>query len=504
MTNYILLPSGGLFGSNALADFFSSKISRPTWAGKRNVKIIDSIHEDGPKLVEMDEIAAREVNKSKEVRALPLVRYLRSLPEWKLRKSKKAVYSNAEVSCASSPLPRPKVRPASGKVTPEVIVAVKLKGANVGVNGALVIAFTDFENRVGVTSVTDKNGQAYFKLPFQNIERIYCAPPFGYWSAFRKDVPVDQPITLDIEKVDPEFIDCVRFYYGGPSKFNKDAGVIVGVIDSGVGPHDDLNVIGGRNTITGEDDNDYRDVGFHGTHVAGLIGSKGQKHPKLRGIAPWVRIQSYRAFGFDGTATNYAIMKALIFAVDDKCDVMNLSIEDGPYDEVLLEAITDARENGILVVVSAGNDGRRAVNYPAAYPGATAVSAMGREGTFPVGCLDESYVVRPPTGESNFAKEFIAEFSNVGPQVAVTAPGVGILSTLSFAPYCSPLSGTSMAAPVVAGAAASLLSQRKDIFDLPRNGDRSKAIEKLLFENCISMGFGEKFEGHGMPDPSKV
>ena len=61
-----------------------------------------------------------------------------------------------------------------------------------------------------------------------------------------------------------------------------------------------------------------------------------------------------------------------------------------------------------------------------------------------------------------------------------------------------------MAAPIVAGAAASLLSQNPGIYNMPRNRARSDAIEQLLLVNCIKRGFGPKYEGHGMPDPEKV
>ena len=61
-----------------------------------------------------------------------------------------------------------------------------------------------------------------------------------------------------------------------------------------------------------------------------------------------------------------------------------------------------------------------------------------------------------------------------------------------------------MAAPVVSGAAACLLSQNPDIYDMPRNRARSDAIEQLLYNNCVLRGFGPIFEGDGMPDPGKV
>jgi subtilisin len=258
---------------------------------------------------------------------------------------------------------------------------------------------------------------------------------------------MDVPLT----PVDLTFVDCLRFYYGA-SHFNAGTGVMVGIIDTGVGPHSGLNIIGGSNTVTGEVANDYGDSDIHGTHVAGIIGANGTPPNGLRGMAPGIPLRAYRVFGQGASgATNYAILKAMILAARDGCDIINLSLGGGPYDEIVSEAIQDGRNQGMLIAIAAGNDGRKAVSYPAAYPGATAVSALGCEGTFPAGSLEEAEVLRPPQSLVD-PREFIAEFSNIGPQIAVTAPGVGVLSTLPNNAF-GPLSGTSMAAPAAAGAA---------------------------------------------------
>ncbi len=460
--------------------------------GGRDIRVIHSIAADGPKLVELDDFAAREVDRNPEVRRLPVISYAKPL---------------TRLLCASSyPLTAPIVtRGPIGKLLQVTISVNEMKqGRKVKIgSGLVVVALSDFLKRIGVKKSTDDSGEVTLGVPGNTIQRLYCERVWK-WGAFRKDVPVSSSIRLELPALSDDFTDCVRSYYGR-SRFNPATGVTVGVIDTGVGFHNDLNVISRRNPV-GELDDDYADP--HGTFVAGIIGSKGELFPKLRGLAPGVPIRSYRVFG--GGLAISAGSGAVGIAIDrarlDLCDILNLSIESSeegaaPKDDHLQEVIEYARDNGMLVVVAAGNDGQD-VDYPAAYPGATAVSAMGCQGTFPPGAFEEMTVSEELKGNKD-QNEFIATFSNFGKQISVTALGVGVLSTLPGNSFGS-CSGTSMAAPVVSGAAASLLSQRPDIYNMPRNRVRSDAIQQLLFDSCITRGFPPEYEGHGMPDPDKV
>jgi subtilisin len=274
--------------------------------------------------------------------------------------------------------------------------------------------------------------------------------------------------------------------------------VTVGIVDTGVGPHPDLLVAGGMNAVTGEDPNDFGDNGAgHGSHVGGIVAARGTPPQGLRGLAPGASLRSYRVFGKGASgASNFAIAKAIDQAVTDHCDIINLSLGGGPSDPATQSAVHDARQQGCVVIAAAGNDGRGPVSFPAADPLCVAVSAMGRKGTFPKGSLEEGEV-KAPLGTD--ADEFIAAFSNVGPEVDLTGTGVGILSTVPDG--YAPMSGTSMASPAVAGFAARLLSQLPAVLAMPRNQDRSDAIAKALLQSAKDRGFPAEMQGNGLPLP---
>ena len=490
---FVILPPRGLVAAGATAasvkHFFttleSTRGSSPTATAramrkKTKMKVLDSIHENGPKLVEMheDDISTLRAEQP-GVRVVPVVTYETArAPRQELASGPKlaaTVMSAAGISI--------KVVSAADGVTP--------------VAGVSVTAFTDFESRAGADGKTNKQGIVTLSLEgaSKKIERLYLYAEFGYWSGLLKNVTVKNGIKVPLRPIELPFNDSLRFF-NKPKNLKDGNGITVGVIDTGVGPHNDLAVSGGENTVLGEDPKDWQDNGEgHGTHVAGIIAARGQAPNGVMGVAPGVVLRSYRVFGKGAkTATNFAISKALDHAVADGCDLINMSLGGGASDEATHSAIVDARAAGVLVFISTGNDGRSPVSFPGSDSMALAVSALGRKGTFPPDAVEVGDVMAPYGTDK---KNFIAAFSNIGPEVDLTAAGVGVISTFPKN-RLAVMDGTSMACPAATGAAARLLGGMPALLKMTRNQARSDAMLKAVLSGAKGLGFAGKFEGAGL------
>jgi major intracellular serine protease len=230
------------------------------------------------------------------------------------------------------------------------------------------------------------------------------------------------------------------------AKGNEGEGMVIAIIDTGVDyNHPDLkdNILGGKD-FTGK--GDYMDGNGHGTHVAGTICATNSGSG-IVGVAPKAKILALKALDDEGSGSNDWITQAIKYAIQQKVNVISMSLGGESDYSPMHKAIKEARNAGIIVVCAAGNEGdgntdTEEYSYPGAY-----------HEVFEVGAVD-------------FNKN-LAPFSNTNHEVDILAPGVQILSTYPGGGYAK-LSGTSMATPHVSGAVALIKSDNIENY---KNGD---------------------------------
>lgn len=228
--------------------------------------------------------------------------------------------------------------------------------------------------------------------------------------------------------------------------------VDVAVIDTGVAAHPDIN-LAGKTDCTGNpfntacDDNSGDDGNGHGTHVAGSIAGIDNGIGVV-GVAPGARIWAVKVLKDSGSGWISNIIAGVDWVTAEGKPVANMSLGGGSSD-ALCDAVEASIDAGVTHVVAAGNESSNAsTSSPANCNGAITVSALADFDGLP-GALAS------PTCRSD-EDDTLANFSNWG-SVDIAAPGVCILSTWNDGGY-NTISGTSMASPHVAGAAALLAS----------------------------------------------
>jgi serine protease len=236
---------------------------------------------------------------------------------------------------------------------------------------------------------------------------------------------------------------------GATKAWNKETGartpVTVAVLDTGVDlKHPDLagRVVAGKDVVS--NDSDPSDDHGHGTHVAGIVAARTNNRVGVAGMSWGAKVLAVKVLGADGTGSDCDIALGLVGAADAGAKVVNMSLgSTGTQCGLVTQRALDyVRDAGALPVVSAGNSGSAKDGNPVTTP-------ANCDGVLVVGATDPG--------------DKIAKFSTHHPYVDVSAPGVGILSTgyeaMTGRHVYIQQSGTSMAAPYVAGLAALLLSR---------------------------------------------
>jgi serine protease AprX len=317
-------------------------------------------------------------------------------------------------------------------------------------------------------------------------------------------LPPSTPIPVSI---DASGAAAARSRYGITGK-----GVTVAVIDSGVQPSKDLaatrirafvDFVNGRTTP-------YDDYG-HGTHVAHIIAGNGSlSKGQYTGAAPAADIVALKVLDGKGCGSTSKVLTALDWILTYyktyNIRVVNLSLGHPVYDQTaddpLVQAVEALSKRGIVVVVASGNLGKLkstgqivygSVTSPGIAPSAVTVGAVNTNGTLPR------------------KDDFIADFSGRGPtrfehaiKPDLVAPGYAIMSRVATSSYLTTtypmlvnksgymrLNGTSMATPVVAGAAALLLSANPGLTAHTVKAVLQYTAQRLPNADVMTQGAGE-------------
>ena len=250
-----------------------------------------------------------------------------------------------------------------------------------------------------------------------------------------------------------------------------------------------LNVDFDDRSLIGDDPNDFSDINYgnadvegpdalHGTHVSGIIGAIRGNTLGGDGVAENVKIMVLRAVP-NGDEFDKDIALAVRYAVDNGAEVINMSFGKAysPHQKEVYEAFKYADSKGVLLIHAAGNDAKD-IDVEPNYP--TSMYSFQTEQ------LDHFVTIGAST--KNKGSELVASFSNYGAKgVDVFAPGFEIFNAVPQSEYMN-LQGTSMAAPMVAGAAAMLKSYFPKL--------TMKEIKEIMYETSIKYtkveGFAEK------------
>ena len=267
----------------------------------------------------------------------------------------------------------------------------------------------------------------------------------------------------------------------------KGSGVKIAVLDTGIDyTHEDLdgNYQGGYDFVFNDGDPFDDSSSGHGTHVAGIVAAENNGIGVV-GVAPEASLYAVKVL--DGSDHGLAswIIAGIEWAVENDMDIITMSLGSGPEDpelDSLRIACTNASNAGVLLVASAGNTGGSEVTYPARFDSVIAVTATDKN-------------------------DQIASFSSTGPEVELAAPGVDINSTIgSMNRYTDEnywhLSGTSMAAPHVAGTAALIISSGL-LQDINGDGIVNNTDVRLKLQNTakdLGDAGWDPIYGHGLVD----
>ena len=279
------------------------------------------------------------------------------------------------------------------------------------------------------------------------------------------------------------------------------SGVRIGIIDSGCDNSHPLlrHVTQGKDFTAGGTDASWnQDFVSHGTHCAGIINAAATEQG-IVGCAPAAELHVLKVLP-EGRISD--LLAALNEGIERELDLINISVVSEGFSELVSQKLQEARQKGIACIVAAGNSGGPLL-FPAMLPGVLTIAALGRLREFPADSSHVLSVIPQLIGADDL---FAASFSGAGPQVAFSAPGVAIVSTVAGGGYAA-ADGTSAAAAHVTGFAALVLAHhpvfQEESFSM-RSEQRVHALVELIRASAVPRLFDPQRGGAGVPDLGRI
>ena len=364
----------------------------------------------------------------------------------------------------------------------------------------------------GVTNDRGEVVVTVFGGPIETVQAIYVKPASDHWDRMLR-APALQPGAMNTVQLRPLSDSFNGFPQKGmigwgqrlmkldrlDASFNG-GGVKIGIVDSGCdNTHPQLRHVtrGADLTNAGDKTSWANDLIGHGTHCAGIITAASDAVAGIRGFAPKAEVHSLKVFP-GGRFSD--LIDALDECIDRQLDVVNMSLGSGDPSELVAQKIGEARQNGIACIVAAGNSSGP-VQFPGLLPTVLTVAALGKLEEFPA----DSYHAQTVVPQLVAGAMFSPKFTCFGPQIAVGAPGVAIVSTVPGGGYAA-WDGTSMATPHVTGMAALLLAHHPLLAGarMARNEQRVAQLFSLLASSSVRYLGDSTREGVGAPDFERV
>ncbi|MDA8682267.1 S8 family serine peptidase [Porticoccaceae bacterium] len=295
---------------------------------------------------------------------------------------------------------------------------------------------------------------------------------FKQWNHDKIDMPLSWDLTTGLQNVKVAILDT-GMHHAHPDISNQLSSDSYDFISdsllSGDGDGHDSNATdpgtGSDNIWCPESSNQISE--FHGTHVGGIVGASGNNAEGVAGVSWNVELMDVRVLGCNGRGNLLDIVDGIYYASglpnrwdiqpEAPADIINLSLGSSTYSQALADAVMAAHDAGVIVIAAAGNNALtgNAPNYPASNDGVVSVGATNPD-------------------------DVRADYSTYNPMVDITAPGghgfnaegspdkriystAGIISGGSISPTYAYMSGTSMAAPHVAGVASLMKELHPDL-----------------------------------------